>query len=280
MRKVTIGLVVLGVLALAFISMPMRAQNQTYPFPGYPPEFSPLVTSRPAKPQRSLVPPTKFVKVRNAIPNRYIVVLNDDVVSSDAPQEARRAVITAIANAHAQAHLGKVGYIYETALKGYSIELGNEAAAIAISQNPQVKWVEEVGRLQLSQAQPEFSQNNPPWGLDAIDGSIPVSTVSSNGTTNGIYIYNALGSSVTAYVLDSGLRRTHHEFAYRTGDNADCIAYANCASGPPSPYLDSCIDPTKPNANDNDCRGHGTHVAGTLGGSTYGVAKNVTDRVG
>jgi len=73
MRKVTIGLVVLGVLALAFISMPMRAQNQTYPFPGFPPEFSPNVTSRPAKPQRSLVPPTKFVKTNNAIPNKYIV---------------------------------------------------------------------------------------------------------------------------------------------------------------------------------------------------------------
>jgi hypothetical protein len=51
--------------------------------------------------------------------------------------------VTAIANSHAQAHDGKVGYIYETALKGYSIELPNEAAAIAISNLPEVRWVEE-----------------------------------------------------------------------------------------------------------------------------------------
>ena len=85
MRKVTIGLVVLGVLALAFISMPMRAQNQGSPFPGYPPEISPLRTFRTPPAQASLVPATKFVKVHNAIPNKYIVVLNDDVVSSNAP---------------------------------------------------------------------------------------------------------------------------------------------------------------------------------------------------
>ena len=124
-------------------------QNQIYPFPGFPPEFSPLNTSRPAKPQRSLVPPTKFVKVNNPIPNHYVVVLNDDVVSSDAPLNVRHDAIAAIANAHALHYAGKVGYIYETALKGYSIELPEEAAAIAISNEPQVKWVEEVGTLQF-----------------------------------------------------------------------------------------------------------------------------------
>ncbi len=68
MKKVTIGLVVLGVLALAFISMPMRAQNQGYPFPGYPPEFAPSRTSRPdliAPP----LPTTKFHRVEKGIPN-------------------------------------------------------------------------------------------------------------------------------------------------------------------------------------------------------------------
>src|SRR5207253_8856612 len=83
-KSVKVCLVVLGILALAFISMPMKAQNQEYPFPGFPPEFSPLVTSRPAKPQRSLVPQTKFGKVAKSTPNRYIVVLNDDVVASNA----------------------------------------------------------------------------------------------------------------------------------------------------------------------------------------------------
>jgi len=82
MRKVTFGLVVLGVLALAFISMPMRAQNQQYPFPGYPLEFSPLRTSRPRPPE----PPklqTKFNKITNSVANQYIVVLNDAAVPSN-----------------------------------------------------------------------------------------------------------------------------------------------------------------------------------------------------
>jgi len=147
MKSIRGSFAVLGVFALALVPMSTTGQS-TGDRIIYPPEFSPLVTSRPPPEQRSLVPPTKFVKVQNAIPNRYIVVLNDDVVASDAPLAVRREQITAIANSHAQTHLGIVGYIYETALKGYSIELPNEAAAIAISQNPQVKWVEEDGRSQ------------------------------------------------------------------------------------------------------------------------------------
>src|SRR5438270_3823778 len=123
MRRVTIGLVVLGVLALAFITMPMKAQNQEYPFPGFPPEFSPLRTSRPRPQQRSLEPVAKFNKVQNPIPNKYIVVLNDDVVSSQAALETRRAGISAAANDLAQVHSGKVGFIYETALKAFAIAL-------------------------------------------------------------------------------------------------------------------------------------------------------------
>src|SRR4030095_7079712 len=94
--------------------------------------------------QGSLTPQTKFVKTKGKpIPNRYIVVLNDDVVSDDAPLEVRRARVTAIANGHAQTYGGKFDYIYETALKGYAIELPNEATAIAISNLPEVRWVEE-----------------------------------------------------------------------------------------------------------------------------------------
>lgn len=254
-------LVALSVVAVVLLPILTSAQ-----LPEYPPEFSPLRTSRPRPEQRSLIPPTKFVKVQNAIPNRYIVVLNDDVVRSDASLDVRRARITAIANSHAQAYLGTVGFVYETALKGYSIELLNEAAAIAISQNPQVKWVEEVGRLELLQNEPEFFQSNPPWGLDRIDQSSPVGTVGPNGTTTGIYIYNATGVGVTAYVLDTGIRATHQDFGGRASIAADFIAGSN------GQFLDLCA----PTAGNNDCGGHGTNVAGILGGATYGVAKRVT----
>ena len=117
----------------------------------------PLTTSRPEQQQGSSKPASKFVKAKNPIANRYIVVLDDDVVSDNEPLEVRRARVTAIANTHAQTYRGKVDYIYETALKGYAIELPNEAAAIAISNLPQVKWVEEdsVGEWGLAPPFPE-----------------------------------------------------------------------------------------------------------------------------
>jgi hypothetical protein len=94
--------------------------------------------------QDPLTRATKFVKAKkNRIPNRYIVTLNDDVVSDDTPLEVRRARITEIANSHAETYGGKPDYIYETALKGYAIELPNEAAAVAISKLPEVRLVAE-----------------------------------------------------------------------------------------------------------------------------------------
>jgi hypothetical protein len=88
-------------------------------------------------------PKKKFYKHDRVISNRYIVVLNDNVASNDEPLEVRRAKVTAIADRHAKTYGGKFDYIYETALKGYAIELPNEAAAIAISNLPEVQFVEE-----------------------------------------------------------------------------------------------------------------------------------------
>ena len=88
-------------------------------------------------------PRTKFFRTTNVIPNRYIVVLNDDVAPDYLSREVRLERVTAIAQRHAQAHNGKYDYIYETALKGYAIELPSEAAAIAISELPEVKFVEQ-----------------------------------------------------------------------------------------------------------------------------------------
>jgi hypothetical protein len=103
----------------------------------------PPATSRPEQQEGSPKPASKFVRAKNPAANQYIVVLNDDVVSDDAPLEVRRAAVTAIADSHAQTYGGKVNSIFETTLKGYTAELPNEATAIAISNLPQVKWVEE-----------------------------------------------------------------------------------------------------------------------------------------
>ena len=117
----------------------------------------PATASQTAQQQRPATPGGKFLKSKNAIPNRYIVILQDDVVSDSAPLEVRRARITAIAHRHAQMYVGTYDYIYETALKGYAIELPNEAAAVALSELPEVKLVEEdsTGSFPASTSYPE-----------------------------------------------------------------------------------------------------------------------------
>jgi len=263
-------LIVLSALALLVLIRPMSAQKPAfpspdYPFPGYPAEFSPAATARQRRPGRPLTPSKKFIKSDKAIPNHYIVVLNDDVADDKEPREARHAKVQAKANEHARAHGGKIGFIYETALKGYSIELPNEGLAIALSKRPEVKWVEDEVMLKVAQddIEPEGLEGSPPWGLDAIDGSVPVPVPSPpDYTTTGLYLFNATGSGVTAYVVDTGINRKHQDFGpfSRATIGANFIAIDSCAT----------------TADNNDCNGHGTAVASVVGGDRFGVAKGVS----
>src|SRR6185436_8134260 len=90
------------------------------------------------------------------------------------------------------------------------------------------------------------TQNNATWGLDRID--------QTDRPLNGTYVYTSTGSGVTAYIIDTGIRFTHTQFGGRAVRGFDAIGDGR---------------------NGSDCNGHGTHVAGTVGGSTYGVAKGV-----
>jgi subtilisin family serine protease len=93
-------------------------------------------------------------------------------------------------------------------------------------------------------------QDSPPWGLDRIDQrTLPLDTKFSHQYT---------GAGVDAYVVDSGIRTTHSEFTDRVGQGA----FVNFGDG----------------TGVTDCNGHGTHVAGTVGGTTWGVAKAVSIR--
>jgi subtilisin family serine protease len=145
-----------------------------------------------------------------------------------------------VAAEHAQRYGARITFVYEDALKGYAAVFpgGRETSA---SQDPRVLYVEPDSVMHASATQP-----NPPWGLDRIDQrNLPLS---------GTFTYFNTGSGVKAYVIDTGIRFTHTQFGGRAINGAD--------------FIDGGLA--------SDCNGHGTHVAGTVGGSTYGVAKAST----
>ena len=113
----------------------------------------------------------------------------------------------------------------------------------ALSNNPNVRLVEQDARVTIAGV-----QVNPPWGLDRIDQrGLPL-----NGSYDDL---NNTGSNIPVYVVDTGIYAAHSDF-----ENRVTAGFTSITDGRGS----------------NDCNGHGTHVAGTIGGKNYGVAKTVT----
>lgn len=136
---------------------------------------------------------------------------------------------------------GKVKHIYKHALNGFAIQMPEEAALL-LSEDPRVEYVEADGFMHTG-----ATQTGATWGLDRID--------QRDRPLNGTYVYNFTGSGVRVYIIDTGIRTTHTQFGGRASVSYDAFG-----------------------GNGQDCNGHGTHVAGTVGGSTYGVAKSVSLR--
>jgi subtilisin family serine protease len=177
---------------------------------------------------------SKFRRLRaeKRIPNQYIVVLKDAV--ADVEGEAIR-----LSRDFGGDRNG--AYTYQRAVKGFSVRMPQQQA-LRLADDPQVAFVEEDGVVSLG-----TTQTGATWGLDRIDQrDLPL---------NGNYNYTPTGTGVKAYIIDTGIRATHTQFAGRVISGFTAI---NDGLGT------------------NDGNGHGTHVSGTVGGSTYGVAKNVT----
>jgi subtilisin family serine protease len=172
----------------------------------------------------------KFRRMRadKKIANQYIVVLNDDVADVDG--EAHRLARDFGGDRNE-------GQTYHRAIKGFSVRM-NEQQAQRLADDPRVAFVEEDGVVSLG-----ATQTNATWGLDRIDQrDLPL---------NQTYNFNATGSGVKAYIIDTGIRATHVELAGRVISGFTAI---NDGLGT------------------SDGNGHGTHVSGTVGGTTFGVA--------
>ena len=168
--------------------------------------------------------------VAQPIPDRYIVTLK--------PSAASAASEAASVNAAAG---GQLVYVYEDALRGFAAEL-SPTQLEALRRDGRVQSIEPDQVVSIEGVQSPA----PSWGLDRID--------QRNRPFNNSYTYNATGTGVHVYIIDTGIRFGHTDFGGRAALNFDAIGGAN-ANG--------------------DCHGHGTHVGGTVGGTKYGVAKNV-----
>jgi len=179
-------------------------------------------------------------RVENPVTGQYIVVLKDDAARGpDQPYWAGRTVPD-VAQEMALLYSAQLRHVYQHALKGFAVAMSPQQAE-RLAKDPRVAYVEEDGVVQAI-----ATQNNPTWGLDRIDQrNLPLSNS---------YTYNTTASNVRAYIIDTGILASHNEFGGRAYSGYTAI---NDGRGT------------------TDCNGHGTHVAGTVGGATYGVAKGV-----
>lgn len=189
--------------------------------------------------ENRLIAEGRYFRTLKPVPNEYIVLFKNDSLSES---EAK-----SIAKKLADEYGGSVNKIYNSALAGFAISIQRENALL-LASDERVRLIEENGIQTLditpSNISSEEATTALSWGLDRIDQQkLPLDHLFTRGYK---------GSGVTAYIVDTGIRLSHEEFGGRATFGV------NFTKGV-----------------DDDCSGHGTHVAGTVGGKTYGVANNV-----
>jgi subtilisin family serine protease len=174
------------------------------------------------------------------VPGEYVVLFNEQSIARTAQAgKSWDSAVATLRDALVAEHAGDILVTWNHAVRGMAIRMSaRDAEDLAL--DPRVALVEENGLFSLSS-----SQTPATWGLDRVDQrDLPL---------NNSYVYNSTGKGVTAYIIDSGIYTGHLEFRGRASWGAN--------------FTGDGIN--------RDCHGHGTHVAGTVGGATYGVAKEV-----
>jgi subtilisin family serine protease len=203
--------------------------------------------SIPGFAQREAPLHTQATRGGKAIPGSYIVVLQDG----------------ADAGAVTQRHGVAARYVYSSVINGFAGDL-NRGQLNQLRRDPDVKYIDEDAELTLLQASPgsvappdvageivaDVVQPGATWGIDKLDQQW-------GAGTNGSYNYTNTGALVNVYIVDTGIRTTHTQFDGAALNRAKAGTAGFDVFG----------------GNGQDCNGHGTHVAGTVGGTTWGVAK-------
>lgn len=192
----------------------------------------------------------KLVLADQPVQGRYIVVLKDEAARLSSESERRgdsrqadatRAAaptVAEVASVMSRNYRLSVEHSFSHVLRGF-VASADDTALEQLLLDERVAYVEEDGIVSIS-----ATQNNATWGLDRID--------QRDRPLNGSYVYDTTAANVNIYIIDTGIRPTHNEFGGRVYSGYSAI---NDGRG------------------SNDCNGHGTHVAGSAGGSVYGVAK-------
>ena len=176
---------------------------------------------------------------KKPVQGQYIVVLKDNVAALSSEKSSAPRV-SDIANLIGTLHGVKVTKSFNHALRGFVVT-ANDKSLARLLMDSRIAYIEEDGYMYAS-----ATQTGATWGIDRVDQRAR--------PLDNSYTYNTTASNVHAYIIDTGVLGSHTQFTGRMGNGYTAITDANGT---------------------NDCNGHGTHVAGTVGGTTYGVAKSV-----